>query len=220
MDAVGVERAALLGDGDGGRTCALFAATRRERVSALVLYGTSASGAEVITPERRQEILDVIEQHWGEGGLIPVWAPSMVGDEAFAQWWRRFERAATTPHGARGILDMLAQSDLRRELGDIEAPTLVLHRADDTLVPIASGRALAEAIPGARFVELSGRDNLSFVGDVDELVDEVEEFLTGRRAYREPTAGARDRPVHRHRRLDATRGRARRSPLARSSGDP
>ena len=82
---------------------------------------------------------------------------------------------------------MLAQSDLRRELGDIEAPTLVLHRADDTLVPIASGRALAEAIPGARFVELSGRDNLSFVGDVDELVDEVEEFLTGRRAYREPT---------------------------------
>jgi hypothetical protein len=53
--------------------------------------------------------------------------------------------------------------------------------------PIASGRALAEAIPGARFVELSGRDNLSFVGDVDELVDEVEEFLTGRRAYREPT---------------------------------
>jgi pimeloyl-ACP methyl ester carboxylesterase len=70
MDAVGVERAALLGDGDGGRTCALFAATRRERVSALVLYGTSASGAEVITPERRQEILDVIEQHWGEGGLI------------------------------------------------------------------------------------------------------------------------------------------------------
>ena len=59
--------------------------------------------------------------------------------------------------------------------------------ADDTLVPVASGRALAEAIPGARFVELSGCDNLSFVGDVDELVDEVEEFLTGRRAYREPT---------------------------------
>ena len=91
MEAVGVERAALLGDGDGGRTCALFAATRRERVSALVLYGTSASGAEVVTPERRQEILDVIEQHRGEGGLIRVWAPSMVGDEAFAQWWRRFE---------------------------------------------------------------------------------------------------------------------------------
>jgi pimeloyl-ACP methyl ester carboxylesterase len=90
VDAVGVQRAALLGDGDGGRTCALFAATRRERVSALVLYGTSASGAEVVTPERRQEILAVIEQQ-GRGWPDPVWAPSMVGDEAFAQWWRRFE---------------------------------------------------------------------------------------------------------------------------------
>ena len=186
MDAVGFERAALVGDGDGGRLCALFAATRPERVSALCLYGTSASGAEVVTPERQREFGKVIEDHWGEGGLMALYAPSVADDPAFTRWWKRFERASTTPHTARGLLAMLAESDLRPYLTSIRAPTLVLHRSGDTLVPVDAGRRLAEGIPGARFVELEGIDNLSFVGNVADLVDEVEEFLTGGRERREP----------------------------------
>ena len=186
MDAVGLERAALLGDGDGGRLCALFAATRPERVIALALYGTSASGAEVVTPERQQTFGTIIEEHWGEGGLMPLYAPSAADDRAFARWWKRFERASTTPHTARGLLAMLAESDLRPHLSSIRAPTLVLHRSGDTLVPFEAGRRLAQDIPGARFVELDGIDNLSFVGDVTQLVDEIEEFLTGGRERREP----------------------------------
>jgi hypothetical protein len=158
-----------------------------EGAVAVVLVGgpashlTSASGQELLTPEQRKEILDIIEENWGEGGLIPVWARTMVGAQTFAQWWRRFERAATAPPTARELLAMLAESDLRAHLGRMRAPTLVLHRGEDTLVPVASGRRLAQSIPRARFVELSGRGNLSFVGEVDELVDEVEEFLTGGR---------------------------------------
>ena len=186
MDAVGLPRAALLGDGDGGRLCALFAATRPERVSALCLYGTSASGAEVVTPERQREFGEVIEDHWGEGGLMALYAPSVADDPAFTRWWKRFERASTTPHTARGLLAMLAESDLRPRLTEIRAPTLVLHRSGDTLVPVDAGRRLAEGIPGARFVELEGIDNLSFAGDAAELVGEVEEFLTGGRGRREP----------------------------------
>jgi class 3 adenylate cyclase len=186
MDAVGLERSALVGDGDGGRLCALFAATRPERVSALCLYGTSASGAEVVTPERQREFGKVIEEHWGEGGLMALYAPSVADDPAFTRWWKRFERASTTPHTARGLLAMLAESDLHPYLTGIRAPTLVLHRSGDTLVPVDAGRRLAQGIPGARFVELEGIDNLSFVGDVAELVDEVEEFLTGGRESREP----------------------------------
>ena len=186
MDAVGLERAALFGDQDGGRLCTLFAATRPERVTALALYGTSARGAEVVTPERRQQLLTVIEEHWGEGSLLPIWAPSVAEDPAFARWWKRFERASTTPHTARGLLSMLAETDLRPQLSRIEAPTLVLHRSGDALVPVEAGRRLAEGIPGARFVELEGVDNLSFAGDIDALVDEVEEFLTGGKARREP----------------------------------
>jgi class 3 adenylate cyclase len=186
MDAVGLERAALLGDGDGGRLCALFAAMCPERATALALYGTSASGREILTPQRRDALLEIIEEHWGEGALLSLYAPSLAEDPAFARWWKRFERAATTPYAARGLLAMLGESDLTPHLADIRAPTLVLHRSGDTLVPVELGRELAEGIPGARFVELSGIDNLSFAGETDELVDQIEQFLTGGRERREP----------------------------------
>ena len=62
--------------------------------------------------------------------------------------------------------------------------TLVLHRADDKIVPVRQGAYLAEQIPAARYVELAGSDHLPWVGDQDALLDEVEEFLVGsRRAY-------------------------------------
>jgi class 3 adenylate cyclase len=70
-------------------------------------------------------------------------------------------------------------------LPSINAPTLVLHRTGDRLTPIAGGRRIAELIPGARFVELPGDDHLAIV-DSDQILDEVEEFLTGQRHAREP----------------------------------
>jgi class 3 adenylate cyclase len=63
----------------------------------------------------------------------------------------------------------------------IQAPTLVLHRAGDRIVPVDQGRYLGQAIPNARFVELAGDDHIPFVGDADAIVDEVQEFLTGAR---------------------------------------
>ena len=70
-------------------------------------------------------------------------------------------------------------------LASISAPTLVIHRAGDRAAPVAWGRYLAEAIPGARFVELDGDDHLPMVNP-DEILDELEEFLTGTRLDREP----------------------------------
>jgi class 3 adenylate cyclase len=63
-----------------------------------------------------------------------------------------------------------------------ERPTLVIHRRDDTLVPIERGRELAGGIDGARFVEVEGRDNTMIAGDTDAVLDEIEEFLTGARS--------------------------------------
>jgi class 3 adenylate cyclase len=70
-------------------------------------------------------------------------------------------------------------SDIRPILPTIQAPTLVIHRTGDRIMPIAFGREVAELIPGARFVELPGTDALPFSGDTDRIVEEVEEFLTG-----------------------------------------
>jgi len=177
MDAVGLERAAVLGEGDAGRLCALFAAREPERVSKLVVYGTSASGRAVLTPERRAALSRAIEERWGEGVLLTLWAPSKATDPVFARWWRRFERAATSRETALDLVAMTATVDVSEFLDGIGAPTLVLHRRDDELVPVELGRDLAERIPGARFVELRGTDNLVFVGEVDPLLDEIERFL-------------------------------------------
>ena len=68
----------------------------------------------------------------------------------------------------------------------IRVPTLVLHRAGDTRVKPEEGRWIAKRIPDAKYVELPGDDHLAWAGDVDPLLDEVEEFLTGTRRGPEP----------------------------------
>jgi len=177
MDAVGLESAAVLGEGDAGRLCALFAASEPARVSKLIVYGTSARGRAVLTPARRAALSSTIEEQWGEGTLMALWAPSKVGDGEFERWWRRFEQAATSRETALDLVAMTEAVDISDAVGRIRAPTLVLHRRDDQLVPVELGRDLAESIPDARFVELPGVDNLVFVGEVDPLLDEIERFL-------------------------------------------
>jgi class 3 adenylate cyclase len=76
---------------------------------------------------------------------------------------------------------MNRQVDVRAVLPSIQAPTLVLHRAEDPLIDIRHSRYLAEHIPGARYVELPGSEAISFGADDNRLIDEVEEFLTGTR---------------------------------------
>jgi pimeloyl-ACP methyl ester carboxylesterase len=184
MDACGFERPVLIGGSEGGRMSALFAATRPERVSKLIMTGASARGAAVLQPDIVGVLEELIDNSWGKGELVGIYAPSMAEDERFRRWMARLERNAVSPRGARAIISLSVNSDITEMLPRIQAPTLVLHRRDDTLVPLEEGRRLAEAIPGARLVVLPGRDNMGWVGDADALLDEVEEFLTGRRGAR------------------------------------
>ena len=76
--------------------------------------------------------------------------------------------------------------DIRHVLSAIRVPTLVLHRTGDPRVNVEAGRYLGSSIPEARYVELPGADHVPWVGEVDRLADEIEEFLTGSRADVEP----------------------------------
>jgi class 3 adenylate cyclase len=76
--------------------------------------------------------------------------------------------------------------DIRDVLPTIQAPTLVLHRTGDHDVDVAEGRYLASRIPEAKFVELPGDDHWIAAGNVDEIADEIEEFLTGTRPMPDP----------------------------------
>jgi class 3 adenylate cyclase len=179
-EAVGAERVALLGGTDAGLT-AMYAATYPDEVTSLVLAGVSPSPAPWLTPERIEELLDIIENAWGEGRLLAMFAPSMIGDRHFEDWWARYERASVTPSMARKLIELNLHVDLRSVLPTIQAPTLVTHRTDSQLVPVEHGREVAKMIPNARFAEFPGTDAYGWHDPDGPANDAIEEFLTGRR---------------------------------------
>lgn len=185
MDAVGSERATLLGFWEGGPMSALFAATYPERVTALVLYGMMAAHTWspehpwAPTPEANESATATVEATWGQGRTVERLAPSLAHDEGFRQWWARLERNSLSPGSAAEMFRLNTAIDVRAVLPTIRVPTLVLHRSGDEMVPVAAGRYVASQIPGARFVELPGVDHLTFVGDTEAFASEVQEFLTG-----------------------------------------
>jgi pimeloyl-ACP methyl ester carboxylesterase/class 3 adenylate cyclase len=183
LDAAGTDQAALLGISEGGPLTALFAATYPDRCRALVLYGTFARFASWLpTPEALAAYLDYIDQAWGSGGSLPMFAPSRQHDPAFQRWWGRFERFGASPAAAIALMRMNSQIDISGILATIRVPTLVIHRTDDVTIDVEGGRYLAEHIPGARYVELPGTDHIPFVDhNAMEIADLIGEFLTGSR---------------------------------------
>lgn len=169
----------------------LCAATHPDRVSGLVLFGTFARMLEApdFPPGTTEEALnrwgEVVQRDWGKAVALNVWAPSRVGDREFERWWARLLRQGTSPAGAIALMDLYREMDVRSILPAIDVPTLVMHRAGDRMVSAAQGRYLAESIPGARYVELAGEDHLPFAGELDPILEEVEEFLVGSRGAAE-----------------------------------
>jgi class 3 adenylate cyclase len=192
LDAAGSKRATVFGWSEGGPMSLMFAATYPERTSALVLFGTFASmKAEpwALSQERFDQFLGAIEAHWGEGVLVGINAPSLQSDKAFVQWFGRLERAAASPGAIVALLRADYESDVRHVLPSIRVPTLILHRKDDSAVPVAVGRYLARTISGAKYIELPGENHLLQALEpdlLDRLLDEVEELITGTHHREDP----------------------------------
>jgi len=184
MDAVGSERAVLFGYSEGGPLSILFAAARPERVSQLVLYGAYSKRLRspdypwAPTEEERRAYAGELEREWAFAADMRRMCPS--ADEAMARWWEARARAAASPGAARALVEMNSQIDVRDVLPSVQVPTLVLHRTGDLDSRADEGRFIAERIPGARFVELPGADHSPWI-DADQIVDEIQEFLTGER---------------------------------------
>jgi class 3 adenylate cyclase len=184
MDAAGMEKAALLGISEGGSLAALFAATHPERCGALILYGSFARFSSWFPTEGAfAQFLGYIDQAWGTGGTAAFFAHSRTNDPACVRWFGRFERLGASPSAAAAYMRMNSQIDISDIVSTIRVPTLVIHRTDDKAINVEGGRFLAEHIPGARYIELPGVDHAPMVGDnADEIVDAIQEFLTGSRA--------------------------------------
>jgi len=192
LDTVGSERAALFGYSEGGVLCALFAATYPNRASALIMHGSYARLTSApdypwgLNEQERSALVDQAVREWGAPIGIDMRAPSMARDERFRQWWARFLRLSASPAAFATLSHMNAQMDIRQVLPAIRVPTLILHSVNDRNLDVRGSRYLAERIPGAKLVELSGPDHVPWLSDADIVVDEVEEFLTGARHAPEP----------------------------------
>jgi class 3 adenylate cyclase/pimeloyl-ACP methyl ester carboxylesterase len=190
MDAVGSTRAALFGFSEGAAMSMLFAATYPERTTALALYGAWAQNpsANTIPDDEFETLLQEIDRNWGTGiRCLQRFAPSQIGDRDALRAWARWERRGASPSAATALTRMNREIDVRHVLPAIRVPTLVLHRSADTIVSVECGRYLGENIPNAKLVELPGIDHWApNIRDIDSLVDEIEQFLTGSRAPTEP----------------------------------
>jgi pimeloyl-ACP methyl ester carboxylesterase len=98
MDAVGSSKATIFGWSEGGIMSTMFAATYPERTAGLVLCGCSTSLKEStnLGPGAWPRFLELLEEHWGKGALVPFNAPSRQHDTAFVQWFGRIERASAS----------------------------------------------------------------------------------------------------------------------------
>jgi pimeloyl-ACP methyl ester carboxylesterase len=195
LDAVGSERAALFGHSEGGNMCALFAATYPQRTIALLTLGSFAKRRDpdddypwAPTAESREAAVDDVERNWGRlrPEDVEYYAPSRSGDEQFVRNLEQYLRRSASPGAAAVLMRTNSFVDMRNVLPTIRVPTLVLHRTGDHDVKVDEGRYLAARIPGAKFVELPGADHWISAGNMDELADEIEEFLTGTRPLPEP----------------------------------
>jgi pimeloyl-ACP methyl ester carboxylesterase len=195
MDAVGSERAALMGVSEGAPLSMVFAATHPERTAALIFAGGEVKEIREddwpwgqSTREEYDQMLEGVltgEIRWGQPSRVWFY-PSKQHDPALVAWLGRLERAAAAPAAAAAFMRLGSELDVRNVAPSIHVPTLVLHSPREPVVPFAQGRWLAEQIPNARLVELAGQDHVPWGDVADQVVAETREFLTGFREAPEP----------------------------------
>jgi class 3 adenylate cyclase/alpha-beta hydrolase superfamily lysophospholipase len=195
LDDAGSAQAALFGAEDGAMICCMFAARRPSRTSALIVYGLAPAGSAAgkTQPEKEaywKELFDRVDRSWGTPEHarwdLELSNPSYVHDDALIEWLTVNARLAASPGAALAFLDLYIQTDVRGLLPAIATPTLVLHRTGDRLSPFENARVIADLIPDATLVGLDGDDHYWVVRESDDIVDEIEEFLTGTRPLAAP----------------------------------
>jgi class 3 adenylate cyclase len=187
LDDAGIERTALLCGMGASYVGILFAATYPERTTALILVNGHARLSEA--PDypwgwSAQEIgayAERVRTRFGEGEVLDLFGPSLASDAEIRRAYARYARQSASPGAAAALSSIREENDLRHVLPAIRVPTLVMHRADIVPIRVEHGRYLAKHIPGAGYVELPGTDAFLWAGEIEPILGEVEEFLTGTR---------------------------------------
>ena len=188
LDACGSERAVIEAQAEAAMLAVMFAGTHPERVSHLVLMHpiartVAAPGYEwgwADAETRNREFVRPALARWGTGengvGASPIMAATTP---EFIEWWGKWERLSSSPGTLEKRMDLLAKMDVREILPRVQAPTLILDRPQARAMDSRHSKYFAENIPGAKLVELPGRDAISFGEGFEEYMDAIEQFTRG-----------------------------------------
>lgn len=182
MDAVGSERAVLMGISEGGPLSILFAAQNPERVEALILYGTFSRGA-LLGGGLIDSFEDAI-QHWGSGKTASIFSSSR-NSAVTTRLAAVFERASASPGMARALVDSVRSADVTSVLPLLDLPVLVVNRRDDPFAPVTWAQEMVDQISGAQLVLTEGSDHLPWFGQHDDILQAIAGFL-GSKPVRPP----------------------------------
>jgi class 3 adenylate cyclase len=183
LDHVGCREAVILAIDGAFAPAALFAATHPSRTTALVALECYADPlAETVGGANLEEGTAAALAMWGTGETLHATNPDMPWNEEIRASWARLERLTSSPRTVALMGPLFAKQDVRAVLPTIRVPTLILHHTDDEYIPPAQGRYIADRIPGAKYVQLPGRNMYHIVEPWRASFQEVAEFLTGHHA--------------------------------------
>ena len=190
-DATGFERYALMGMGQGGQVVIDHAARRPERVTRMILNGTYAG----VTDEYRARFevyFDTLVQIVRFGWTLPdsrfrrVFTDSLIpgGTEAQKGWVDDVQPRCTSRDTAIRAALARRDIDVTHLLGEVEAPTLVLHSRGNRMAPFEQGRLMASKIPNAQFVPLDSDNSCPLATEPawSLWLEEVSRFLAPERS--------------------------------------
>ncbi|MEP1469773.1 MAG: alpha/beta hydrolase [Halieaceae bacterium] len=177
MDAAGMDKAILYGISEGGPMCIKFAHDFPERVAGLVLLGTTSTWVQRddFPIGLAEKMLDAMAKSWGNGTLRDIFYPGISREVMDDEAYKGFEKLVSTRDSIRQLVAYMKETDVRGLLPEIQCPSLVIHFSGDLAVPMRMGRALADGLPNAEFLEASGVDHADLTHS-PEAVARVKEF--------------------------------------------
>ena len=175
LDALALDRFALMGISESGPTVMTYSARHPDRVSRLVIYGSFHRWP--YPPGAMDPVLALIRAHWGSGSaaLSAVFVPS--GDPGNFAWFSELQRMSASRETAASIMQINTTLDVTPLLKDIAVPTLIAHRREDEVIPFDIAREMAGLIPGARLHPLEGNIHMPYFGDTEAVLSAIDQFL-------------------------------------------
>ena len=178
-DQTNSEKFCLMGISEGGPMSIQYAVENPERVSGLILFGTTArfSRTDDFPMGFAESTKDNLVDTWGTGSGRHIFFPSISDEVIDDTTYRGFESLMTDRRSMKQIVSYMKTLDVRPLLQKIACPTLIIHFTGDLAVPIRMGRYIHSGVANSEFLEIAGEDHCDLANS-PEAIDRIEKFIS------------------------------------------